>query len=64
MFAKISIRTVFSVAVLAAAFGLFSVPSYGQLTEIVRRMDNFNKGLSSLKADVTMVKTFRRLESA
>jgi outer membrane lipoprotein-sorting protein len=63
MFAKISVRHIARTAFFAGALTIFALPSFAQgpLGEILKRMDNFNKGLSSLKSSVTMVKTNAQL---
>jgi len=63
MFAKISVRHIARTALFAATLTIFALPSIAQgpLGEILKRMDNFNKGLSSLKSTVTMVKTNAQL---
>jgi len=63
MLAKISVGNIARTAFFFAAFTIFALPSFAQgpLGEILKRMDNFNKGLSSLKSSVTMVKTNAQL---
>ena len=51
-----------SVLGLALLLSVVSVPNaQGQIREVLKRMDDHNKALSSIRADVTMVKTNTQL---
>lgn len=57
------IRNITRFAILISVLAIFAVPGFAQgpLGNILKRMDDYNKGLSSLKSSVTMVKTNAQL---
>ncbi|MBC7898655.1 MAG: outer membrane lipoprotein carrier protein LolA [Saprospiraceae bacterium] len=54
----------FALAVVFSAVGVTETKAQGILNEILKRMDNHNKNLTSLRAEVTMVKFNAQLKDS